>query len=249
LVLAVLAALGLRALLAPAPAGAPLPVAAAAANPGATGLAEAFARAYLSWDADRPEVREKALERLGARDLGADLEPPSAGRQAVLWTAPVAERPLPGGGRAITVAVATDAGRLLHLAVPIGRAADGRPYLAERPALVGPPPLGAAPAHASAPAVEDPALVEVARRALANYLGADRANLDADLAQDASVAPLVGPLRATVGEPVWIDRAAGWLAVPIDAELPDGARAALRYELRAVLRGRWLIAALEPHTA
>ena len=247
--LVVLSALGLRALVA-SPSQAPLSGAGpASADLEATGLAEAFARAYLSWDAERPQDRERALERLGTSALDAGIEPPSEGHQRVLWTAPVAERAAPGGGRMITIAVALEGGPVLHLAVPIGRAPGDRPYVAERPALVGPPPLGDAPARATPPPVEDPALVEVARRALANYVAGDGANLAADLAPEASVAPLARPIAATVGEPAWIDRASGWLAVPVDAELPGGARADLRYELRAVWRERWLVAALEPHTA
>ena len=68
-------------------------------------------------------------------------------------------------------------------------------------------------------------------------------------------AGLDGEFRPTPGErDVQITGAAklkmgATLAVPVDAELPGGARAALRYELRAVHRERWLIAALEPHTA
>jgi hypothetical protein len=251
LALALLAALGLRAILAPASAPAPAPAATAPRETGASGLAEAFARAYLGWDAADPEARERALGRLGAAALGpgAGLEPPREGRQRVIWTAPVAERATPGGGRVVTVAVALETGPPVHLAVPIGRAPDGHPYVAGRPALVGPPPFGAAPERTFPPAVDDPALVAVARRALVNYLAADQANVAADLAPGASVAPLDRPLSATVGEPAWIDRATGWLAAPVAAELPGGARAALRYELRAVFRERWLIAALEPHTA
>jgi hypothetical protein len=247
--LIVLSALGFRALVAPPGLAPVFESSAARADLGAAGLAEAFARAYLSWHADRPELREKALARLGASPFGSGLEPPRAGSKEVLWTAPVAERTTPGGQSVITVAAALESGPLLHLAVPIGRDSGGRPYVAERPALVGPPPLGATPRRTLPPAVEDPTLVEVARRALANYLAADRANLDADLAPEASVAPLAGAIAATVGEPSWIDRTTGWLAVPVDAELLDGARAALRYELRAVWHERWLIAALEPHTA
>lgn len=246
--LGVLALLGLRALVAEpaatAPAPAPQPPAASAA-----GHAEAFARAYLTWEESRHEEREDALAALGAPGLGAGLTPPLEGSQRVIWSAVLAERAGPGGTRVVTVAAETDAGELLHLAVPVARAPDGAPAIARAPALVGAPPSARGWRAADGPEVADPALERVARRALTNYLAGDRANLLADLAPGAIVSLPAARIRGPrLGALTWSDRAAGWAALSVSAGIPGGARADLAYPLSVVHEGRWLVRAIAPAT-
>src|SRR3954451_24919311 len=77
----------------------------------AEGFAEAFARAYLSWDATNPESHERAVARYTSQalDPGAGMRLPRAGKQAVLWTRTVADEPR-RHERLITVAAETDRG-------------------------------------------------------------------------------------------------------------------------------------------
>ena len=98
--IAVLAVCGLlvfvggRALLAPQPQLSAQPRSVAPVDVAARSFAEAFARTYLTWNADEPEARESAI----ARFLGADVEPgaglvvPPRGAQRISWTAVEGDR-------------------------------------------------------------------------------------------------------------------------------------------------------------
>jgi hypothetical protein len=244
LALALLAALGLRDLVAPAAAPAPAPIVVQPAEDlGARAVAEAFARAYLAWDPGDPGDRSRALQKLAARDLGegAGLRPPAGGPgQTVGWTAVLADRLGPGGTRVITVAADTSAGPR-YLDVPVTREPGGALVVAADPALVGAPRGDPGRALREEEPIEDPALVVVVRRAVANYLTGDRDNLLADLAPGAAIVMPAALRGIQVGEVTWADRERVVAAVAVRALLPGGATAELRYVLALVDRGRWLV--------
>src|SRR3954470_1058027 len=74
----------------------------------AEGFAEAFARAYLTWDAADPASHQRAVARYASQalDPGAGLRLPRVGTQRVLWTRTVADDSR-RHERLITVAVQT----------------------------------------------------------------------------------------------------------------------------------------------
>src|SRR3954471_567227 len=91
----------------------------------AQGFAEAFARAYLAWDAADPASHERAVARYTSQalDPGAGMRLPRAGKQAVLWTRTVADEPR-RHERLITVAAETGEGTV-DLVVAVARDARG----------------------------------------------------------------------------------------------------------------------------
>ena len=240
---ALLALAGLRAAIAPTPQ-VPAPARQAAVPDLRAGaFAEAFARAYLTWDPDRPEQREQRLAHFLSRqvDVDAGMAPAGGSAQHVNWTAVVAERRI-GARTTIVVAVETN-GEVLHLAVPVERDERGFLGVATYPALVGAP---ASSSDLSAPTeqdVDDPELRAVSERAVRNYLGGERRNLAADLADGAVVA--LPSRRLTVDGVESITWAPGRrVAVQVRASEADGATWTLRYELAVVRRERWYVRAL-----
>lgn len=240
---AVLALAGLRAAIAPAPQVPPPARQAAVPDLRAGAFAEAFARAYLTWDPDRPEQREQRLAHFLSRqvDVDAGMAPAGGSAQYVNWTAVVAERRI-GARTTIVVAVETN-GDVLHLAVPVERDERGFLGVVMYPALVGAP---ATSPDLSAPTeqdVDDPELRAVSERAVRNYLGGERRNLAADLADGAVVA--MPSRRLTVDSVESITWAPGRrVAVQVRASDMDGAIWTLRYELAVVRRERWYVRAL-----
>jgi Conjugative transposon protein TcpC len=152
-------------------------------------FAQGFARAYLTWDAQRPGLRDRALARYAPEDLdaGAGLIPPAQGKQAVAWTAVAQNQEALAGGRIVVVAAGIEGtGEILYLAIPVGRREDGALALAGYPSLVGRPLVGQGelPDRES---VDDPEFLSVAERVVRNYLAGERQDLVADLTVDASV--------------------------------------------------------------
>ena len=239
--LAFLALAGLRTAVEGTPEAAP-PAPPGTGDLGARGFAEAFARVYLSWDAARPDERERAVSAYmstRAAEQGVAVLP-GRGSETVSWTAAVAERARPGGRTVVTVAAATSSG-LVHLAVPVGRDARGFLRIDAQPAIVGPPPTTRAGGLAPEQEVEDARLAAVVVRALRNYLGRERQNLLADLAPDAVVSVPSEPLRVeSVEQPVWVV-ARERVALALEAQRPDGLRLPLRYELDVVRSDRWYV--------
>src|SRR4051794_10120867 len=116
----VLSAAGLRSLLTPRPVRSEPSRAPVSGDTGARAVAEAFARAYLSFDPRRPELRSSRLA-----DFGAALDDPSASssgreRRSVRWTTVVADHGASQRRRIITVA-ADDGRTVTYLAVPVAR--------------------------------------------------------------------------------------------------------------------------------
>jgi hypothetical protein len=213
----------------------------------ARGLAESFARAYLSWDAERPEDRERALRGYlsDALDPGGGLVVPAKGSQAVQWTTVTGDSAVGAGTRVVTVAAAV-AGVTRYLAVPVRRDDRGLLYVPTYPALVGAPATTTRAAIVEEPEVADGELQSVVSRALSNYLARESRNLRADLDRAAVVSlpphalRLISVDRLTQARP-------GWVAAETSVMDADGVELALRYELRVVRRDRWYVRAIGPN--
>jgi Conjugative transposon protein TcpC len=221
----------------------------------AEGFATLFARTYLTWEAQDPEARERALAPFVGPGMDADagLQPPAGSErsqiaQHVLWTQVVQERePLPGQ-HVYTVAAQTDTAGLLYLTVSVLHPAGGRLALAGYPALVGAP--ASDPAQTSAEGrlrqVADPELATVVERALRNYLAGSASELAADLAPGARVSmPGEGLALQSLQSLQWAPGGGAVLAV-VQAQDQRGAQYTLAYELDvARAQGRWEIAAIQ----
>lgn len=210
----------------------------------AQGFAQSFARAYLTWDARRPELHAKQVAPYVSRTLdpGAGLQPPDRGSQGVLWTAVVQDRAVGYRVRMITVAAQTTRS-LVHLAVPVQRGARGLLIVPRYPALVGPPVSDPAQRVGTEKEVEDTALRTVAARTVTNYVEGERDNLRADLDRATVVSLPTAALRVrSVDAVAWA--AARRVAVTVAAEGADGTAWTLRYELSVVRRDRWYVRAI-----
>jgi len=239
---AVLMIAGLRAIVAGPPAPPPAPEAPPAVDGGAEAFAEGFVRSYLSWEPDRPEVRDAELAAYASSELdaGAGLEP-SERPQSVDWSAVVGSQTT--GPRTTVTVTARAGGRTWHLAVAVTRDAKGFMAVAAYPAIVGPPPTATGQRMAEEGDVADGELATVAQRAVRNYLAGERDNLAADLDPSAVVSLPVQPAEVETID--GITRAGrGRVAVALTARL-SGARMELRYEVAVVKRERWYVRAIE----
>lgn len=247
----VLGLLGLRSLLvAPAPPAATVsPASPQPRRPSAEGFAQAFARAYLTWDAARPEEHAAGLAPFLGPDVDVDagMPVPVRGRSRVIWTSAMGQTNTDAQRVVTTVAVATDGDpRLRYLAVPVTEG-GGTLTVADYPALVGNPN----PATISGRAgddVEDNSLATVVRRALANYLDGEADNLRADLLPGARLALPGEHLELDdIDSLQWAGRARGRVSAVVVARDPSGDIAyTLRYELRVAKRDRWYVAEINP---
>ncbi|MBS1895435.1 MAG: conjugal transfer protein [Actinobacteria bacterium] len=200
-------------------------------------FALAFARAYLSYDAARPEEREAALRPFVGEGIeaGAGFTPPDHGSQDVSW-ADVAQvqRPL-AGGTAITVAAQlSDAEEPVYLSVPVERGGGGAIFLAGYPSFVGAPLQSAAQiAGRAGQPVSDEAVTALVKRALGNYLAGDAEDLSADLAGAATVTlPGAGLELGGVEELDWVDgEGGGAVLATVSATDLRGGTYTLRYEV------------------
>ncbi|MFI5003494.1 MAG: conjugal transfer protein [Solirubrobacterales bacterium] len=216
----------------------------------AEGFAALFARDYLTWEAQSPEARVRAL----APFVGSGMEPdaglqPSAGsEQRVQWTQVVQEREPQPGEHVYTVAAQTDTAGLLYLTVSVLHPAGGGLALAGYPALVGAPASGPAKSGAieRLRQVSDPELATVVERALRNYLAGSPSELAADLAGGARVSPpSVALALQTLQSLQWTQAGSAVLAV-LQAQDQRGAQYTLAYELDVAReQGRWEIAAIQ----
>jgi conjugative transposon protein TcpC len=244
--LLLLAAVGVKATLAPRHI---LQPAAAAPSTGSDditvqGFAQAFARAFLSWDAADPDRHRRQLAGFLADTLDGDggLRVPSRGSQQVLWTSAIGDQPDAHRDRLITVAAQTTR-ELLYLSVPVHRTARGFLVVPRYPALVGPPvsdPAAPAPEERQ---VADGALRAVTQRALTNYLAGQRSNLLADLDSSAVVSLPTTVLHVSSVRSV-TKAARDRVAVELTAADEAGLQWTLRYELTVVRRDRWYVRAI-----
>jgi Conjugative transposon protein TcpC len=207
-------------------------------------FAEAFVRAYLSFDPAEPESREERLAGYLSRALDPDagLAQPAGHTRHVEWTTVVDQVQR---GRLTTVPVAAGlAGDTVHLAVPVERDERGLVAVAGYPALMGSPAHDPAIAPASEDEVDDPGLRAVCERAVRNYLAGERRNLAADLTDDAVVSLPGRELAVRSVESVTWAVPGRRAAVQLQAEDPEGATWTLRYELAVVRRDRWYVRAI-----
>jgi len=239
----VLMVAGLRTII----AGPPEPPAAAkqvaASDQTADAFADGFVRAYLTWNPDRLDQRQRRLAAYTTAELndGAGLEPGDT-PQTVDDTTVIGSQPAGKRRRIVTVLARVDA-REMHLAVPVTRDADGYLAVTSFPALVGPPPPASTERPPEEQEVEDPELVEVSKRAVRNYLAGAKDNLAADLDDDAVVSlPRTHARVRSVDEVTHTGPRK--VAVVVEAAL-DKTHMSLRYELDVVRRDRWYVAAIE----
>ena len=240
-VLALLLLLGLRSLLdSPATIG-PARVTVTADAP-SRAFALQFARAYLSYDAERPAARSQALAPFLSDAVDADAGFfPAGGSQAVIWAEVASDQPALAGGRAITVAAALSTQPLpVYLTVTVAHRRGGPLSLVGYPAFVGAPAISRDAPSAPHTTVEDDQLTAVVARALRNYLTGSAQNLDADLAPGAAVTLPTLPLRVrSVGRIDWLGRSgARAVLATVEAIDPRGGTYTLAYELGIAIRER-----------
>jgi conjugative transposon protein TcpC len=212
----------------------------------ARAFAESFARAYLSWDSERPEDRAAALRGYlsDALDPAGGLSVTTRRDQRVEWTTVTGDVSAGAAGRVVTVAAA--AGDVVdYLAVPVRRHDRGFLYVSSYPALVGGPPTSTHAEVVDEPEVGDGALRTVVSRALSNYLAREARNLRADLDAEAVVSLPPRPLRLDSVDGLTRVRP-GWVAAQVSVTDLDGVELSLRYELRVVRRDRWYVRSIGP---
>jgi len=210
-------------------------------------FAQRFARAYLSYDEARPGVRERLLRPLLPVEFDLDAGATPRRSQEVLWTQIASNQEAIAGGRVIVVAAGISTqDEPIFLAVPVART-DGALGLTAYPSIVGGPIVSRAPLPAREE-VEGRDVLAVARRAIANYLAGETANLNADLARAAIVSAPARPLRLrSVDEVVWA-AGEGSSAVLVTVTAGDQQRAlwTLTYEIGiARERGRTVVTFIE----
>jgi len=248
------AALGIlasaRQLFAPPPAKVIIDRAAAAPDRAAEAFAVAFARRYLTYNAQSPQAYAEALAPyLGSEgnQAAAAVQLPDAGAQEALDVEVAQERSGPAGERVYTLACAMAAGPTLYLSVAVLREPSGALALAGYPAFVGPPESApwANPSEAF-PSVEAGALQTVVRRALRNYLAGATLDLQADLTAGARVSTPPEPLQLQSLQSLrWLPGGGSVIAL-VQARDVHGVRYTLSYELDvADVGGRWEIAAIQ----
>jgi hypothetical protein len=227
------------------PAILPLRPMATAGDLGERSFAEAFARAYLTWDDADPELHAHALAPYLSSDLDADggLSPAPGSSQGVIWTTVLGAHS--SGQRDIVTIAAQTTRRLVYLSVPITR--DARSFLAVSgyPAFVGPPATTNRPTSRPEDEVEDPQLKAVVERAVTNYLARANRNLLADLTPGAvvSLPPQALDVKS-VDTVTWV-KAPGRVAAEVAAVDDNKDTWTLRYELDVLKRDRWYVRSVE----
>ncbi len=205
-------------------------------------FAAQFARAYLTYDADRPGVRARSL----APFVSAGLESgagfiAASGSQRVLWTEVASDQPALIGGRVITVAAEVSTQRApLYLAVTVRHLAGQPLSLVGYPSFVGAPLVDTDAAPVSGEEVSDPAVTEVVKRVIRNYLARSAANLEADLTRGAAVTlPTITLALRSVDQITWVGTpGSGALLITVTAADRRGATYTLTYELGIAYRER-----------
>jgi hypothetical protein len=247
--LAVTSLVGLRELVSPerrpAPSRAPL-----GPDYALEDFAQGFARAYLAYDAARPQVRERALRPYLPDELdpGAGFTPPERGSRAVDWVRVAQNQEALAGGRIIVVVAGMGSVPMpTYLAVPLERTSEGAIALTGYPSIVGSPTIVRAELSAREE-VEDRDVLIVAERVVRNYLARERADLEADLAPDAAVAIPAERLEVeSVDDVAWAAGTdSGAVLATVSARDDAGGRWTLTYELGVERRnGRVLVSFIE----
>jgi hypothetical protein len=226
---------GLRAIVAPTRASAP-PAPAPTRDPAAEDFALQFARAYLTYDAARPQAHQHALAPYLPHDLDPDAGlVPARGSQQVLWAGVASNQLALAGGRVITVAAQTDTHpQPLYLAVTV-RHDPGRPLaLVGYPSLVGAPSVATDQPGPARATVDDPGVTQVATRVVRNYLAGNAQDLAADLTADAAVTlPTLTLTVQSTDQLVWTGTgpSSGAVLTTVTAADAAGTSYRLTYEL------------------
>lgn len=229
---AILCVLGLRSIFAP-PENAGAGGATVVVDNASQDFAQRFARAYLTYDASRPQLRQRALRPVVPEDFDTEAGATAGrGAQRVLWTQVASNQEAIAGGRVVLVAAGVSTqDEPIYLSVPVDRV-DGAIGLTAYPSIVGAPisSRGALPERVE---VEDRETLVVARRAIANYLAGARQNLEADLAAGAVVSTPSRPLRLRSVDDVQWAAGEGSSAVLVSLTAADENRAlwTLTYEI------------------
>lgn len=239
-VMVVLLILGLRTLLSPPASRTVVPRSSADAP--SEDFALQFARAYLTYDARRPQARTDWLARfLPAgldRDGGVFV---NSGSQRVLWEDVASDQPAVIDGRVITVAAGVSTQREpLYLAVTVRHPSGGPVSLAGYPSFVGAPFVSREAAGSSYAEVTEPAVTQVVTRVLQNYLAGSVVNLKADLTNDAVVTlPTVRLRVQSVDSIGWVGgRLSQAVVATVTATDPSGTSYTLTYEVGLAYRER-----------
>jgi hypothetical protein len=235
-------ALGVRAAFFPAAAPVPAAQVSRGADAPSEDFALQFARAYLTYDAERPGERARALAPFSSDQLAAGAGfTPATGAQRVLWAEVASDQRALAGGQVITVAAQVSSQRLpLYLAVSV-RHDPGRPLeLVGYPSLVGAPAVDTRVTPPARSAVTEPAVLEVVDRVLRNYLAGAAPNLKADLTADAEVTlPTVRLAVQSVDQTLWVaGPGSGAVLATVTASDRRGNAYTLTYELGIAYRER-----------
>ena len=212
------------------------------------GFAQAFARAYLTIDPERVDGHAESLRPFLGGDVDPDAGLSTDGRtaQRVTWTAAVGQDAAGPSRTVVTVAVALDGqAQLRYVAVPVDRAPDGALVIDAFPSFVGPPRRADHLQPANQQDVEDPALLAVTKRALANARAGAAQNLSADLDRGV-VLSTPGERLALQGVDSTTWAGPGRVDVQLVARGEGDETYTLRYELAVAKRDRWYVRSLNP---
>lgn len=211
------------------------------------GLAERFAREYLTLKPGGEAGRTRRLTQLGLADTALAADHVGSSAREVVTTSIAGVGHQRGEVTTVTVAV-FDGHSWTFLAVPV-QTDHGRMSIASNPAVVGPPPV----AHDSLSSPEDEvqqrALKQMLERVLRHYLAGDAPDLIADLAPGTNPTLPATALRVVDVQAVTWVQPGRTAAVAVTARASSGLQLSLRYELSVVRRaGRWLVTAFASHT-
>jgi hypothetical protein len=217
-------------------------------NIGVEGFAEAFARAYLTWNGSG-EVQSyyQSLAIYNPQFSNESGVQPSAAAERVTWSRVVQDQPSSlKGSRIVTVELQITPGtRTCYLAVPVNRAQNGALAVTTWPSFVGAPAVQQAPSPPSLTAVSDANLITVVTRAITNYLAGDATDLQADLAPGTQVTYPAQQLQVS-GPPVSVQATGpGGVLITVRATDAQGASYTLAYEVGVELTERWYVDSIE----
>jgi hypothetical protein len=255
--LGMLLLLGVRDVIRPFVAGAPVrPAPATTAGyprEAAEAFAGRFALAYLSFDSAHPDTRRLALQAYLAPGSDPELGWDGQGRQTAVAALPSGIAVLDGGQALIQVAVQVDGGRWVYLAVQVF--ADGdRLAVVGMPALLPPPGLADAQSSA-AMADQDPKLSGQLRPYLAAFLRAYAQSNQTELAYYSApgiqLAGLGGQVAFASLVSLSVEQSSGSSRTAVVGvrwhDQASGAGLTQRYRLRLVeAGGKWLVGDVSP---
>jgi len=236
--------------------------AAAAAWPDddARAFAVDFARAYLTYSPQHPDVQVRTLQAFATPDLAASIAPElgdDARRQVVDVVTVARTARIDAGHALVTVAATVSDGSTVtrYLTVPVARDARGGLVVSELPSFTAPP----ARAEVEPPAVEtltgpDRAAIEdVLERFFTAYLAGDAGDLEYLVPAGVRLGALGQPHEllgvtaiAAAGPPQGRTRAV--LATVRAQDVRTKAVFSLRYRLRLVREDRWYVLAVNTTT-